>query len=240
LTSITPPTTSNGTQLGTTQLAYNPMGQVSSITDGRNDTTSYLWNGENEITQVTYNDDTQVRLGYDSDGNLTSETAPGGTSSFGYNPASLLKSSDINGDSTSYVYNLAGDLHTMDGPLGDTTYYDSVVNLVKQVVDPWGGTTNFTFKPNNDRLVQNVDLPGQVTEAYGYDNAHRVTSYTVTGPNSSLNPLISDSYSYFTSGGADANLLQSFTNTENQTTNYSYDPLERLTSASGGAVFLSS
>ncbi len=54
--------------------------------------------------------------------------------------------------------------------------------------------------------VHTVSLPGSLTETYGYDNAGRVKSYSVAHSGTSL---ISDNYSYFTSGGTDANLLES-------------------------------
>jgi RHS repeat-associated protein len=232
LTSITPPTQSGGTQLGTTTFGYNPLGQVTSKKDGNGNTTSYQWNGEGQVAKVTYQDGTSVSLGYDNDGNLLSETAPGGSSTFTYSPAGYMKTSDINGDNSSYTYDPVGNVKTVTGPLGTTTYSYSTVNELTSVVDPWGNTTVLTPDPNNDQLVGSVSIPGGTTETYGYDNANRVTSYLVGTPSGTQ---ISTKYDYFTSGGADANLMQSSTNVlTSQTTSYSYDPLERLSSATGG------
>jgi RHS repeat-associated protein len=231
LTSITPPT-NTGTQVGATSFGYNALGQVTSEEDGRSaDTTDYQWNGEGQITKVTYQDGSCVQLNYDADGNLLSEDAPGGDSTFTINAAGLEKTSDINGDSTAYTYDPVGNLETMDGPLGDTSYSYTAINELYQVTDPWANTTTFAYEPTNDQLVHTVSLPGSITETYGYDNANRVTSYTAA--NGSGN-LITDSYSYLTSGTSptDANLLQSSTNTAGRTTSYTYDALERLTSAS--------
>jgi RHS repeat-associated protein len=239
LTSITPPTQTGGTQLGTTTFGYNALGQVTSKKDGRGNTTSYQWNGENQITKVSYQDGTSVSLGYDGDGNLLSETAPGGSSSFTYSPAGYMKTSDINGDNTSYTYDPVGNVKTVTGPLGATTYDYSAVNELSQVNDPWDNTTIFTPKSTNDRLIAAVSLPGGFTETYTYDNADRPKTYALT--NASNATLISNSYDYFDSNGNDANLLQSSTSTIGSQTDdysYTYDPLERLTAAtgSGGAT----
>ncbi len=237
LISTTPPT-NTGTQLGATSFGYNALGQVTSEKDGRGDTTGYQWNGEGQIAKVTYQDGSYAQLNYDADGNLLSEDAPGGDSTFTINPAGLIKTSVINGDSTAYTYDPVGNLKTMAGPLGNTSYTYTAINAPYQVTDPWSNTTTFAYEPTNDQLVHTVSLPGSVTETYGYDNANRVTSYTAV--NGSGTHLISDSYSYFTAGGADANLLQSSMNTASQTTSYSYDALERLSSApatSGGTSY---
>jgi RHS repeat-associated protein len=234
LTSITPPTQSGGTQLGTTTFGYNPLGQLTSKKDGNGNTTSYQLNGEGQITKVTYQNGTSVSLGYDADGNLQSETAPGSSSTFTYSPASYMKTSDINGDSTSYTYDPVGNVKTVTGPLGTTTYNYSTVNMLSSVIDPWGGTTTFTPTTNNDQLVGSVSIPGGTTETYGYDNANRVTSYQVATPSGTQ---ISTKYDYFRSDNTDANLMQSSTNVlTSQTTSYSYDPLERLSSATGGST----
>ncbi len=237
LTSITPPPPGfiGGTPIGSTTFGYNPLGQVSSEKDGRGDTTNYLWNGEGQIKKVTYQDSTNVQLNYDADGNLLSEAAPGGNSTFTYNPAGATKTSNINGDSTTYGYDPVGNLLTMnDSVIGNTTYNYTNVNELHQVMDPWGHTTTLAYESGNDELLQTISLPGSVTETYGYDSADRVTSFGVAHSGTNL---ISDTYDYFNSSGADANLLQSVdTTTPSGSTgaNYGYDALERLAGAGEG------
>jgi RHS repeat-associated protein len=241
LTSVTPPTQTSGTQLGDSSYTYDALGNVASVTDGNGDTTSYTYNGEGLIKKVTYGDSGNYDCySYDADGNLTDEDNHAQNtvvSAYSYNPIGLLASTDFTTpeyeDDTDYTYDPVGNVLTVDGPAGDTSYDYNSVNEPTDAIGSWSGEIDFGYIPGNDALLQTISYPGDVTETYGYDNADRATSYQVTNGSGTL---INDQYSYTTAGGDDSDLMQSSTDTAGVTTDYTYDPLDRLLSADTGTT----
>jgi RHS repeat-associated protein len=234
------PTSTSGTQLGTTTFGYNTLGEVTSKEDGRGDTTDYTYNGEGQIKKITNQDGSYVCFRYDADGNLLEEHSPsaGADVTYTYNPTGTTSETDDQSstynDITDYGYDPVGNVTSIDGPYGDATYDYTSINELSDAVSSWAGEIDFGYVSGRDELLHTVSLPGSITETYGYDNNNRATSYTVT--NGSGTNLINDSYNYFTSAGDDSDLMQSSTNTAGVTTAYSYDPLDRLTSANTGTA----
>jgi YD repeat-containing protein len=114
-----------------TDWTYDPVGNLTSLTDANNHTTSYSYDNANELLTVTAADLTETSYAYDNNGNLTSKTdANNHTTSYSYDMANRLTNSVKRGGKTwTYSYDADGN-HTStvdgngnhDGSGGTTTY----------------------------------------------------------------------------------------------------------------------
>ncbi len=166
---------------------------------------------------------TSETFGYDDRGLLLSATGSAGTSGFGYNSSGQPTSvTDAAGTST-YTYDTAGRLATdADAASGATGTYS--YNSLDQVTAISYGT-------------------GKDTQAFGYDNLHRLTSDTVTTPTGGQVAAIgygynaNDSVTSMTTGGL---ATPGTGGTGTVTNTYGYDQMDRLTSwtatPAGGAA----
>ncbi|HKZ80773.1 MAG TPA: RHS repeat-associated core domain-containing protein [Pyrinomonadaceae bacterium] len=145
---------------GVTASAYDPNGNVLSITDARNSVTSYIYDNMDRV--ITRRDPLlrDETYEYDLNGNLKKVT-------------------DRKGQITNFTYD-ALDRRTQVSyaDTSTTTYsYDSV-NRLTQVVDSLSGTITYGYD-NLDRLTSETTPQGSVN--YTYDAAGRRTSMTVAG-----------------------------------------------------------
>lgn len=225
LTTINPPS-----PMGSTNFTYTADGEVSSQTDGDSNTTNYTWNQMAELTEAAFADDSSISWTYDPDGNLTGRSGGNGSESFDYNSLGRLGMSTDNSQSTTYLYNGDGDLLTLAGPGGTTNYTYTQVNEPKTVQDPWGGTTKYSYISNNDQEISSIAFPNTVTESFGYDKSHRITSIQAT--NGSNATLLSQSFSYTdpNNNNSDSSLIWRMTDPSGTTT-YNYNAVNWLTSA---------
>jgi len=166
--------------------SYDPAGNISSETKGNGTSTTYQYNADGAITQITnlapggainsqltyvYNAVGQVTsmttggvtttYGYDADGELTSASAPGETILYAYNPAGNRTSVTDNGVVTDYASNSVNEYTQV----GDTTYhYDNNGNLISATAN--GQTTTYSF----NALNQLAGVSGSTgTYSYTYD-----------------------------------------------------------------------
>jgi RHS repeat-associated protein len=158
---------------------------------------------------------------YDPDGNLTSQATAGyagaGAVSYGYNEADELTSATAGGTTTSFGYDADGDL-TSDGsttfaynaqdqladstsPAGTTAYGYTQAGVLSSVAPPAGGAQRYT----SNAYGQTVTAPGGIS--YAYDALGRLTSRTAG----------SDTADFAYSGAGD-------TVADADGTRYSYDP----------------
>jgi RHS repeat-associated protein len=171
--------------------------------------------------------------GYDSDGNLTSESAggllPASSTTYGYDEADRLASATAGGSTVNYGYDADGNL-TRDGSAsntynaqdqltssadgGGTTDYGYTLNGdLSQVTSPSGSTGDYGFDAYGDL----ASVPGGVS--YGYDGLGRPVTRADSSGTTSL--------SYLGTGGTVAS---------DGADDYSYDPSGDLTGegAAGG------
>jgi len=115
----------------TTQYAYNPAGEKTSVTNGAGDTTSYSDNSLGEQTKVTYPDGTATATGYDEAGDVTSTTS--------------LDASGNTLATTSAAFDGEGDqLSATDAAGNSTTFTYDPTGLVTQETQPVSATSGIT------------------------------------------------------------------------------------------------
>lgn len=180
--------TSVTTPLGkVTEWAYDPAGNLDSLTDAKDRTTDYSYNTANHLTSVTAPGSIVTSYTYDDVGNLTSRTDPEQhTTSYAYDDANRLTSVtgplariwsyvyDPNGNVTS-VTDANGNATTQSGD-GTTTYAYDVLNRLSSI-DYSDSTPDVGLSYDaTSQLTQMTDGAG--TETYAYDSLDRLTSIT--------------------------------------------------------------
>ncbi|GLY92787.1 LamG-like jellyroll fold domain-containing protein [Actinoplanes sp. NBRC 103695] len=267
----------------TTSWGYDAAGNRSRYTDGRGNSTVYTVNslGLAESTidpataahpsaadrtwSVAYGKSAQpVRLtapggitrarGYDSAGNLTSETGTGAEAAtaartLGYDIAGRLTSTSTPGGSDSFGYNDRSQLLSASGPSGNASFvYDGDGNRTSRT--DAAGTAVFgydrgrldTVKDALTGVVQKIgyDNAGMLstvaygavsTRAFGYDDFGRVASDTVK--NASGQTISSIAYGFDLNGHVTSKNTTGTAGSGQNT--YAYDKAGRLTSWTSGA-----
>lgn len=145
---------------GTTVSAYNANGNLESVTNARNNITSYIYDNMDRV--ATLRDPLLHETGYlyDANGNLRQITdRKGQVTTLAYDPLNRLKQVTYADQSTiSYTYDKA--------------------NRLTQVVDSIAGTITYGYD-NLDRLTSETTPQGNVSHTY--DAAGRCTSMTAQG-----------------------------------------------------------
>jgi RHS repeat-associated protein len=186
----------------TNSYGYDPLGNLTGLTDERIDTTSNLFNVLNQLTQKTLPDQTlkETRT-YDAAGNLQTLThfngvtttytydalnrlltrsTPGEpTVSFTYTATGKYLTSAVGSHTTNYTYDSLDRLSTKATPQGKLsyTYYPAGQVESIQSSNTGGAWVSYTYDGLN-RLSTVVDnnLPGQNTTDYTYDQASNVAT----------------------------------------------------------------
>jgi RHS repeat-associated protein len=235
LISITPPTTTApSTQLGATTIGWDSMSRVVSIQDGKGQTTSYDYDAIGRLKTITYQDGSTVALTYTSDGNLTNrdETTGGVTknTSYTYDKLNRLTREDFPDASfNAYGYDNVGNLTSYQDASGTTTYSQGAANFLSGLTEP-GASSGYSFTTNDNAVRSVTTYPNGVTVNTTSDGAGRVLTLLATKGATTLKSL---TYAYHPSTtSVDHELLDTLTdNVSHDVTQYSYDPLNRLTRA---------
>ncbi len=105
---------------------------------------------------------------------------PATSESFGWDDRGLLLSASGSAGTSVFTYNGSGQLASAADAAGTSSYsYDTAGRLATNA-DPASGTTG-TYSYNNlDQVTQISYGTGKDTQAFGYDNLHRLTSDTIT------------------------------------------------------------
>ena len=138
-------------------LVYNTSGQLTSVTDGMNNTTSFGYTG-GDLTSITDPLGNQTTLARDQIGRLTGIT-------------------DAQGHQTQYVLDNLDQITSITDALQNNTsfVYDANGNL-QTVTDALTHSTNFTYD-NMDRLHTRTDAL-QRQESYTYDHGGNLATFT--------------------------------------------------------------
>jgi RHS repeat-associated protein len=224
---------------GITNYTYDTAGNLITKTDARNSIVTYTYDALNRILTQSYNDPSEnIVFGYDdrsSDnlgvGRLTSVSDQSGKTDYFYNIfGQVSKETKMIANQsyvTHYQFNEHGQLISMTYPSGRTLKYSfdqtgRIVGLISEYQGttktlasgiqylPFGPMTDLTYG-NNHQLKQQFDLD------------YRLTSKTVTGIS-----LLEYAYDLTNNITAISDSIDA-----NSTQNFVYDPLARLTNATG-------
>lgn len=188
-----------------TQTVHTPTGNIASLTDEIGNTITYSYTPTTaadgfvyyDLTSVQFGDGRTYAMSYDTRGNRTSMTAPGGavwTTTYNARGQPLNETSALGGVTVN-TYLANGMLSSSTDPAGNTTTfaYDALFRLVT-ITRPGGATRTFVYDAL-DRLVSTTDERGQVnsytfdfncrptgdsnaggTRAFGHDTSDRPTT----------------------------------------------------------------
>jgi RHS repeat-associated protein len=193
-----------GSRTLTVTYAYDGAGNLQTQTDPSG-TTSWTYNGRNQVLTRNAASGGNLTYAYDADGNLTSSTDAGGTTSYTYNDLDQLASlTDPTGVLWGFSYNAAGErTHTWyDTNAGETTYgikdligYDvgGRINLIEATGNSGASTlSDISYCYNSDisgttcgdsdstdtSLVRySINKQTSAVTKYTYDDANRLEGF---------------------------------------------------------------
>jgi RHS repeat-associated protein len=209
---------------GTTQKAsYDAVGDLTSTTDQEGRVTTYSYDHLYRLSAVHYPDGTSTTYTYDNDGNVLTMKNGADQVKYSYDALNdLLSETDTIGGvqyTISYTYDLAGNVQSISYPDGSKVSYS--YDALDRVTKVYSGTSTYaSFTYNYDSTINSITYgDGEVTK-YSYDSMSRPTSMVaMQGSTQEL----SLTYKYDNAGNVVSIDSESF----------GYDPLDRLTSASG-------
>jgi RHS repeat-associated protein len=252
LTSVTDP-------IGhTTSCTYDANGNLRRSVDALNRTTTYSYNGLNDVTLLTDPLGFTSTFTYDSAGNLLSVATPLAGSSqtqsttFSYgdssHPGDVTALTDPNGKTWVFAYDANGDLASASDPLGNrgTIAFDTIgrpTSLISPKGNVSGGnpsafTTNYAYDAAGD-VTSVTDPLGHATVSTYDGDGNLISATDPNGRKSSYgfdrdNELtkVTQADGTTLSNGYDSNGNQTTqVNGLGYATTYGYDALDRLTSS---------
>jgi YD repeat-containing protein len=152
------------------------------LTDPEGRTTTYTYDPDNRLKEITYSDGKthSIKYEYDADGDRTSMVDGTGTTTYTYDKLDrLTESEDGHGEKIKYEYNLDNEQTKITYPNGKsiTRTYDSEGRLQK-VTDWSSRATTFAYDPDSDLTVTTYpETKGEAKteDAYTYNEADQMT-----------------------------------------------------------------
>ncbi len=202
-------------------VRYDAIGNVVSRTDANGVTTHLTYDAANRMVRADYSEGA-VTFAYDRAGNRVGVTDQGGTTTFTYDGLSRLTSNASDSGTISYEYDPAGNLTVLANPDGTTVRhtYDAL-NREIGVIDSADLASEVDYDAAGHKLAE--DRPNGTHAAYAYDAGGQIRSIDWTGPDGGV--VARFAYTYDAVG----NKTRVVDTTG--TSNFAYDPLDRLTSA---------
>jgi RHS repeat-associated protein len=220
----------------TEDYTYDQLGNLKTKTDRKRNLTTYNYDALDRLSSKVYNDSTEVDYAYDLASRLTnvSGTAANGTYALTYDNLGRLTQTDSTYSflpsktwTLQYGYDAASNRSSMTDPQSaSTTYVYDTLNRLQTLTSP-AGSFGFTY----DALGRRTQMtrPNGVNTNYSYDNLSRLLS--VLHQVGTSTPLDGATYTYDNAG----NRLSKTDNRTSTASNYGYDNIYQLTSATGGS-----
>ena len=200
--------------------SYDPNGNLATKTDFNGKTTSYAYDGVNQLLSKAPDPSFgagAVTFTY-TGGRRATMTDASGTTSYGYSAENLQQVNKPAG-TLFYSYDLADNVTQLSGGGMTVNYTYDALNRLATVQEGNTGTTSYGY--DNVGNLQSVTYPNGVVHAYSYDNRNRLTNLGVAKGASNL-----ASYGYTLDA---AGHRTSVAELSGRTVNYTYDNLYRLT-----------
>jgi RHS repeat-associated protein len=205
----------------TTTYQYYPDNLLETATDALSRTTAYVYDANDNTTQVTQLSGTSnaasTSFTYESTYNqIASVTDPlSHTTSYSYDSSVNLSGiTDPLGHQTAFTVNGQGQITSTTDPIGNAVHFYYTNDDLVATTDSLDRTVSMA-RDASGRLVSTTDPAGQTTQ-YAYDNLNEKTS--VTDP--------ADHVTAFAYDG-NGNLL-TVTDTNSHATTYAYDNMDRV------------
>jgi RHS repeat-associated protein len=249
LATITPPT---GNSLGVRKFTYDGYGRLLTATDGAGRKTTYAYDNDDRVIQVSYSDGTpKETFAYDHAGDMYQRVDASGTTTWQFDKRNLAwdRVSTSGGGDLSYGYDAAGNMKTLTDGRGTVKYtYDSR-ELLQSMTDASGKPWTFSYDDDGRRtdtyFNKTSDTAWAMHTHTTYDDSGRVTRVTTTRA-SDASKVVSDlTYCYAPHGSddtcssdktKDTGLRQwSKDQVSGKVSVYSYDTANRLTKATNAA-----
>ena len=216
---------------------YDADNNLIAKTDRKNQQITYAYDQINRLTQKTYPDSTTVNYTYDLNSRLTQVTDPTGTYSFTFDNLGRLTGTTTQyaflgrNFTTSYSYDKASNRTGFTDPeSGSTAYVYDTLNRLQTLTPPTAyGTGNFGFSYDVLSRRTQMTRPNSVSTLYAYDNLSRLQSVLHQLSGSTIDGA---SYTLDNGGNRTAKTDQRTA----VTTNYSYDNIYELLSATQGGT----
>jgi len=217
----------------TTAYQYDEVGNMVQRTDPDGSVIGYQYDALNRLVMITYPGSSTVTFTYDAIGNRVQMADSLGVHNYGYDALGRMTShTDPYGNTVGYDYDANGNRATLSYPGGLTVSYGyDGLNRMTNVADWLGNTTTYNYDAIGRLISRNY--PNGTKAAYGYDGADRLVSLNNV---KSDNSVIS-SHAYTLDGIG--NPVQEIRDEPlgpiliTNTTSYSYDAENRLTSMGG-------
>ena len=236
---------------GVTLYSYDAVGNRLSVTDPNGHATTYAYDARNQLIRVTDANGIDTTYAYDAVGNQinithAANTSAAATSTYAYNLDNrLVSQTDALGNTRTNHYDANNNLASVTDALGHVTAYAyDADDRVISIADPLGNLTQYRYDGNGNR-VQVIDARGFASTSY-YNSDNEVVlavdkngyatsySYDANG-NVVAQTLYAKAVTLPVDPGVQPALLASATD---QTTRFSYDPLNRLASRTDGEGYV--
>jgi len=212
----------------TTAYAYNPAGQLQTLTLPGSRVITYAYTPAGQVAGITDSQGNAISYTYDSEGRRTGEEVhdPLNTltryANYGYDNYGRMNkvTLPVNVDETS-EYDLVGNLvKTVNATAMQTGYQYDALNRLLSVTEAGAATATVSYAyDGHDNITQVTDAKGKAT-SFTYDDLGRKVSRTA--PDTGFN-----GYGYDQAGN-----LVSASDAKGQTTSFTYDAMNRPVSQS--------
>jgi YD repeat-containing protein len=223
--------TPNSLGVGNHSVTYDALTRPRTVTDGKGHTATYGYDALDRLTSVAYAPGgPTVSYAYNADGDLTTLTDPSGVTTYVVDQLGRLTAENFpGGTSNAYTYDAADNLKSVTDDGGTTSYAYNGLNQLTAVSEP-GATQATTFTYDADGQRTQIKYPSGVSVNTSYDPfTGNITSVSNQGP--AGNVLKSFSL-FYTSAVANGDLPRFVLDEAQNTTVYTYDALNRVTSTS--------
>jgi RHS repeat-associated protein len=215
-------------------------------TDGKGQVTDYYYDDNDRLVEINKGINCAskcVSYDYDGRGNLLERSDDTGITTYTWDAQNRPTSKTAGGVTTSVTYDAASNVTSFTDPTGTVTYKYDAANRLVSLAEPGGSCPATPAFPNSTKCTgfgyDNADrrtttsYPNGVKNTTVYDGAGRATSITAT--NTSAAVLAKRAYTFTTNGTKDGALRKTVTDQAGAVTTYTYDEVNRLTSAVTGA-----